>query len=108
MSRTRRVSWLPSRHSPRRPTAVVNSMADQLDAARHVVEVDDLQTQYFEAGEGEPLVLLHGGEFGGGAEFCWENNIFELARHYRVIAPDLLGFGGTAKVHDFVDGKGRR
>ena len=79
-----------------------------LAEARRVVDIDDLTTQYFEAGSGAPLVLLHGGEFGGCAELCWEHNIGELAQHFRVIAPDMLGFGGTAKVHDFVDGKARR
>jgi 2-hydroxymuconate-semialdehyde hydrolase len=87
---------------------VSKSTAERLDAVRHVIEIDGLPTQYFEAGTGEPLVLLHGGEFGGCAELCWENNIFELAQYFRVLAPDWLGFGGTAKVHDFVDGKGRR
>jgi 2-hydroxymuconate-semialdehyde hydrolase len=87
---------------------VSKSIAERLDALRHVIEIDGLQTQYFEAGTGDPLILLHGGEFGGCAELCWEHNIFELAQYFRVIAPDWLGFGGTAKVHDFVDGKGRR
>ena len=32
------------------------------------VLVDGLVTSYLEAGRGEPVVLLHGGEFGGGAE----------------------------------------
>lgn len=79
-----------------------------LAAIRRTIDVDGLETQYFEAGRGDTVVLLHGGEFGGGAELCWERNILELSQWFRVIAPDLLGFGGTAKVHDFVDGKGRR
>jgi 2-hydroxymuconate-semialdehyde hydrolase len=86
----------------------VTRRAPDLAAVRHTIDIDGLETQYFEAGRGEPLVLLHGGEFGACAEFGWEYNIIELSRHFRVIAPDCLGFGGTAKVHDFVDGKGRR
>jgi 2-hydroxymuconate-semialdehyde hydrolase len=31
-----------------------------------------------------------------------------LAEHHRVVAPDLLGFGQSAKVIDFVDGRGMR
>lgn len=80
----------------------------RLDVFRRTIVIDGLETQYFEAGAGEPLVLLHGGEFGSCAEFAWEYNISALSEHFRVVAPDLLGFGGTAKVHDFVDGKGRR
>jgi pimeloyl-ACP methyl ester carboxylesterase len=82
--------------------------SDQLGRFRRETVVDGLETQYFEAGEGEPLVLLHGGEFSACAEFGWEYNIAELSKTFRVIAPDLLGFGRTAKVYDFVDGKARR
>lgn len=70
--------------------------------------VDGIETSYLEAGQGQPLVLLHGGEFGGEAEICWEHNIPALAEHFRVLAPDLLGFGQTAKLADFVDGRMRR
>jgi pimeloyl-ACP methyl ester carboxylesterase len=70
--------------------------------------VDGLVTSYLEAGEGDPVVLLHGGEFGGSAELGWERNIAALAARYRVLAPDQLGFGQSAKVIDFVDGRGMR
>ena len=76
--------------------------------SRREIVVDGLETSYLEAGAGEPVVLLHGGEFGGEAEICWEATLPALARHYRVLAPDLLGFGATAKVVDFVDGRLRR
>ncbi|MGA7050645.1 MAG: alpha/beta fold hydrolase [Mycobacterium sp.] len=75
---------------------------------RKTVFVDGLTTSYLEAGEGEPVVLLHGGEFGAGAEVGWEHNISALAERYRVLAPDQLGFGESAKVIDFVDGRGMR
>jgi pimeloyl-ACP methyl ester carboxylesterase len=70
--------------------------------------VDGLETSYLEAGSGEPVLLLHGGEFGGEAAVCWEATIPALAQHFRVLAPDLLGFGQTAKIVDFVDGRMRR
>lgn len=70
--------------------------------------VDGIRTHYLEAGEGRPVVLLHAGEFGGAAELSWEHTIPALAEHYRVIAPDWLGFGLTDKVHDFVSGQLRR
>ena len=54
------------------------------------------------------MVLLHGGEFGASAEIGWEKAIPALARHYRVLAPDMLGFGESAKVVDFTDGRGMR
>ena len=75
---------------------------------RREMLVDGIETSYLEAGDGPPVVLLHGGEFGGEAEICWERTIPALARHFRVLAPDLLGFGRTAKLVDFVDGRARR
>ena len=65
------------------------------------VLADGIRTHYLEAGEGDPVVLLHSGEFGGRAEFSWEYVLPVLAESYRVIAPDWLGYGGTAKLHDF-------
>jgi 2-hydroxymuconate-semialdehyde hydrolase len=75
---------------------------------RRTVLVDGLTTSYLEAGAGEPVILLHGGEFGASAEIGWEHTIATLAQHYRVLAPDMLGYGHSAKVLDFVDGRGMR
>lgn len=72
-----------------------------------IVDVDGVRTHYLEAGEGPVIVLLHSGEFGGCAELSWEYLIPRLAERYRVIAPDWLGFGKTAKLHDF-EGKRAR
>ena len=44
-------------------------------------------------GEGEPLVLGHGGQ---GAWSHWLRNIDALAAHYTVIVPDLPGHGDSA------------
>lgn len=76
--------------------------------ARRSTTVDGLATAYLEAGDGDPVVLLHGGEFGVTAEIGWERLIPALASNYRVLAPDMLGFGGSAKVVDFTDGRGMR
>ncbi len=75
---------------------------------RKTIEVDGLVTSYLEAGQGDPVVLVHGGEFGANAELGWEHNIDALAAHHRVFAPDMLGFGHSAKVVDFNDGRGLR
>jgi 2-hydroxymuconate-semialdehyde hydrolase len=72
------------------------------------VVVDGLSTGYLEAGAGEPVILLHGGEFGASAELGWDRTIDALAGRYRVLAPDMLGYGNSAKVVDFVDGRGLR
>lgn len=78
---------------------------------RRTTTVDGLVTSYLAAGPAdaaETVVLLHGGEFGAGAELGWEHTIPALAQRFRVLAPDMLGYGGSAKVLDFVDGRGMR
>lgn len=83
-------------------------MTARRDFTHKTIDVDGLTTSYLEAGVGDPVVLLHGGEFGVSAELAWERVIGELAEHFRVLAPDMLGFGGSAKVIDFTDGRGLR
>ena len=78
------------------------------ESERKTVLVDGLVTGYLEAGHGVPVVLLHGGEFGVSADLGWERNIAALAGRYRVLALDMLGFGQSAKVIDFNDGRGMR
>ena len=79
-----------------------------MEFERKSVIVEGLVTGYLEAGDGDPVVLLHGGEFGASADLGWERTIGALAAHYRVLAPDMLGYGHSAKVVDFVDGRGLR
>lgn len=43
-------------------------------------------------GKGSPLLLLHGAT---GSWMHWIRNILPLAEHFRVIAPDLPGFGDS-------------
>ncbi|WP_099042016.1 alpha/beta fold hydrolase [Mycobacterium neglectum] len=83
-------------------------MGNRVSAARKTVLVDGLATGYLEAGQGDPVILLHGGEFGVDAQIAWENNIDALARRHRVLALEMLGFGASAKVIDFNDGRGMR
>jgi 2-hydroxymuconate-semialdehyde hydrolase len=83
-----------------------------MDIHHNTITVDGLTTGYLEAGPAGggagTVVLLHGGEFGASAEIGWEKTIPVLAERYRVLAPDQLGYGHTAKVLDFVDGRGMR
>src|SRR5271155_3527784 len=95
----------------RPPTPSARSIRTEVPAMefrRKTVVVDGLITSYLEAGDGDPVVLLHGGEFGVSAELGWERTINALAARHRVLAPDMLGFGQSAKVSDFNDGRGMR
>lgn len=44
-----------------------------------------------------PVVLLHDGAWGGCGHVTWGGVIPQLAKRYRVIVPDMLGFGATDK-----------
>ncbi len=58
------------------------------------VNVDGINTHYRVAGEGPPLLLLHG----LGASFVtWRDNIGPLSRAFRVYAVDLPGHGDSDK-----------
>jgi pimeloyl-ACP methyl ester carboxylesterase len=63
-------------------------------------EVRGFGTRYLEAGRSDApvLLLLHDGAWGGASSVTWSNAIPRLADHFRVLAPDMLGFGGTDKV----------
>ncbi len=58
------------------------------------VDVGGLRMHYLSAGDGPPLVLLHGWPQ---TSHCWRHVLGPLARRYRVIAPDLRGYGHTDK-----------
>jgi pimeloyl-ACP methyl ester carboxylesterase len=75
---------------------------------RRVINAGGIKTQFLEAGKGPDLVLLHGGEYGASAEITWRYNIDKLAKHFHVIAPDMLGWGGTEKIYNFSDPAGYR
>jgi pimeloyl-ACP methyl ester carboxylesterase len=64
-------------------------------AIERSVQVDDHRWVWLEAGEGPPLVLLHG--FTGMKE-NWLELMPLLASSHRVIAPDLPGWGGSTRL----------
>lgn len=72
------------------------------------VTAGDINTDFLEAGTGPDLVLLHGGEYGASAEITWKHNIERFAERFHVIAPDMVGWGGTDKIYNFSDPAGFR
>jgi 2-hydroxymuconate-semialdehyde hydrolase len=73
-----------------------------------LLNVGDIKTHLLEAGAGPDLVLLHGGEYGASAEITWKHNINQLAQRFHVVAPDMIGWGGTDKIYNFSDPAGYR
>jgi len=78
------------------------------DAERYVfmqTSIDSLVTHHYrtvngqswhwvEMGVGDPVVLLHGIPE---SWYCWHHQIPQLAQQFRVIAPDLKGYGLSGK-----------
>jgi pimeloyl-ACP methyl ester carboxylesterase len=54
------------------------------------LEIDGTRVRFLAAGEGPPLVLIHGATADADD---WLKLIPGLARHFRVLAPDMAGFG---------------
>ncbi|EKN65891.1 putative hydrolase [Neobacillus bataviensis LMG 21833] len=65
-----------------------------ISVKQYFIDADGVNTRIVEAGEGEPLILLHG--IGGHVE-AYARNIKSLSKHFRVIALDMLGHGYTEK-----------
>jgi pimeloyl-ACP methyl ester carboxylesterase len=63
----------------------------EVPGVRHeYAQVNGLRIHYAEAGEGEPVILQHGWPQHW---WAWRGQIPALAERYRVICPDLRGFG---------------
>lgn len=75
-----------------------NSQPLDLWAQKHArgkfVDLGGRRTHYLEKGEGEPVILLHGFFFDS---YLWAENIDALARHFKVYAPDLWGWGFSTR-----------
>ncbi|GGN36319.1 alpha/beta fold hydrolase [Streptomyces fuscichromogenes] len=56
-----------------------------------------------QTGDGPPVLLLHGGGPGASGVANYSRNIAELAKEYRVIVPDLPGYGRSSKGVDGSD-----
>ena len=56
-----------------------------------------IATNYHDRGEGAPVVLLHGSGPGVSAWANWRLVIPHLAENFRVLAPDIVGFGFTER-----------
>lgn len=56
-----------------------------------------------EAGDGPPVVMLHGGGPGASGVSNYARNIDALAEHFRVLVPDMPGYGRSAKGVDQSD-----
>ena len=56
------------------------------------IRIDDIQMAYTDTGIGRPVVLIHGYPFN---RSLWDEQVNALTNSYRVIVPDLRGFGDS-------------
>jgi pimeloyl-ACP methyl ester carboxylesterase len=56
-------------------------------------DANGIKTNYLEAGQGDPVVLIHGSGPGVTSYANWRLVLPALAENFRVLAPDMVGFG---------------
>lgn len=77
---------MPARNSAGNDVA----MPSVAGVTHRYIDIGGLVMHVAEAGQGDPVVLLHGWPENW---YMWRKVIPELAKHYRVICPDLRGHG---------------
>lgn len=75
----------------------------QIDRTERTVSIGRRDLFVTEAGTGPAVVLLHGGGPGATGVSNYARNIDALAEHFRVIVPDMPGYGQSSKDLDFSD-----
>jgi 2-hydroxymuconate-semialdehyde hydrolase len=61
------------------------------------VVANGVRTNYHEQGEGAPVLLIHGSGPGVTGWANWRLTMPALAKRFRVLAPDMVGFGYTER-----------
>jgi pimeloyl-ACP methyl ester carboxylesterase len=59
---------------------------------KKLIDLGGYKIAYIDMGQGEPVILLHGCPF---SVYEWRDVAPLLAKHFRVVAPDLIGLGDT-------------
>ena len=61
------------------------------------ITANGVQTNYHDVGKGHPMILLHGSGAGVTGWENWHGVMPALAKHFRVLVPDIIGFGFTER-----------
>ncbi len=83
---------------PRTARAQVSGWAARKKKAR----VRGLNMAYYEVGEGDPILFLHGNPT---SSYLWRNIIPHIQHLGRCIAPDMIGMGDSDRLLDSGPGK---
>ena len=76
-------------------------MSEQSPEIGLSIDTNGYLTNYHDVGSGDTVILLHGSGAGVSAWANWRALIPVLSEKYRVVAPDLVGFGYTDTPADF-------
>lgn len=71
----------------------LNSNAQKLHENGKYADVNGVKLYYKVYGEGEPLLMIHGN---GGSFSCFENQVEEFSKHFKVILVDCRGRGNSS------------
>jgi pimeloyl-ACP methyl ester carboxylesterase len=77
-------------------------MTTSTAVAQRTIDAAGIETSYLEAGSGEPVIMLHGSGPGVSGLANWQHNMPALSQRFRVLAPDIVGFGATERPDDIV------
>lgn len=73
---------------------------DNSTLKHEVVQIKGLNIHYVTAGEGPLVILLHGFPQ---CWYTWRHQILALSEHFKVVAPDLRGYGDSDKPPNISD-----
>lgn len=65
------------------------------------IQVAGIQTNYHDVGKGEAVLLIHGSGPGVSAFANWRLSLPALSQNFRVIAPDMAGFGFSERPENY-------
>jgi len=71
--------------------------ATKLEPTVRTVQVGDRQIHLNEFGAGAAVLMLHGGGPGASGLSNYSRNVEALAQHFRVLVPDMPGYGKSTK-----------
>ncbi|MBA4276445.1 alpha/beta hydrolase [Flavobacterium sp.] len=71
----------------------ININAQKLHENGKYVDVNGVKLYYEVYGEGEPLLMIHGN---GGSFICFENQVEEFSKHFKVLLVDCRGRGNSS------------
>ncbi|MBU6951195.1 alpha/beta fold hydrolase [Hahella sp. HN01] len=72
--------------------ALIDKMG--IPVTQNQVSAGKINTAYLSAGEGAPVICLHGA---GAGAVTWYPSLGALSQHFHVIAPDIVGYGESDK-----------